>query len=667
MSADPVAAVDLAIASLVRQLEQRRVGADHWEGHLASSALSTGAAVLAMQLTTGLGHQRTAALRQAVSLGVRWLVDHQNADGGWGDTVRSRTNISTTAVVWAALSAVASLDTHVGGAAARAGVWLEQAAGGTSPEALRSAILRRYGKDRTFSVPILTVLALAGKLGADPRAAWRTVPQLPFELAALPHRWFHRMRLPVVSYALPALIAIGQVRHAHAPSRNPAIRGLRDAVRERTHTVLHEMQPESGGYLEATPLTSFVVMSLAGMGYATSPVLENGIKFLLDSQRGDGSWPIDTNLATWVTTLSVGALADAGRLAEENRSALRQWLLCQQSTCEHPFTHAAPGAWAWTPLSGGVSDADDTSGALLALHALFDPTMRDISAASAGVRWLLGLQNRDGGVPTFCRGWGTLPFDRSTPEITAHALRAWSAWYPRLDGRLQQQLRRSSGRAVAYLSGNQREDGSWVPLWFGNERAAGEDNPVYGTARTLEGLQTELVRGDARAARSSRAAVRWLLHAQNPDGGWGGDCGVPSSIEETGVVLSALCLSSIRATTHVHEALARGAAWLTAATASPLTASPVGLYFARLWYYEELYPIVFALAGLSRFRSAGAGTMANDDEARVLEPMSPISRPSEAGEESADSPCARKAKPAPFATRLHVLRRGGGRGRRVAG
>ena len=46
---------------------------------------------------------------------------------------------------------------------------------------------------------------------------------------------------------------------------------------------------------------------------------------------------------------------------------MREWLLRQQSTREHPFTHAAPGAWAWTPLSGGVPDADDTPGALVAL------------------------------------------------------------------------------------------------------------------------------------------------------------------------------------------------------------------------------------------------------------------------------------------------------------
>ena len=605
MSGRLAADLDAAIDSLVHRLQQRRAGPDHWAGHLASSALSTGTAVLALYLTARLEHPSAPELRRAVARGAAWLVEHQNADGGWGDTVRSRTNISTTAIVWAALSVVAPSDASTAAAVGRAAQWLAQAAGGSSAEALHSAILRRYGRDHTFSVPILTVLALAGKLGADPRAGWRTVPQLPFELAALPHHWFQRARLPVVSYALPALIAIGQVRHAHAPSRNPVTRFLRTVVRERTHDVLREMQPESGGYLEATPLTSFVVMSLAGMGHAGSPVLDHGIRFLLDSERGDGSWPIDTNLATWVTTLAVGALGDARALAAVDRPGLRRWLLQQQSTREHPFTHAAPGAWAWTPLSGGVPDADDTSGALLALRALGTPASDDIRAAAAGVRWLLGLQNGDGGVPTFCRGWGTLPFDRSTPEITAHALRAWSTWHAHVDPPLQAELRRASQRAVAFLGRNQRRDGSWVPLWFGNERAPEEENPVYGTARTLEGLRAELVRADAAAAQAASAATRWLITAQNADGGWGGDRGVSSSIEETGVVLAALSSPGGAAQDpSLADVLTRGAAWLISRTGeATLTASPVGLYFARLWYYEELYPIVFALSGLGRFRA----------------------------------------------------------------
>src|SRR4030095_5706366 len=132
---------------------------------------------------------------------------------------------------------------------------------------------------------------------------------------------------------------------------------------------------------------------------------------------------------------------------------------------EHPYTHAAPGGWAWTDLPGGVPDADDTSGALLALKTL--PCEGDARQhAHAGIRWLLDLQNRDGGIPTFCRGWGALPFDRSSADLTAHTLRAWTAWQPHLSAVLKQRLERSIPRALAFLKQAQRDDGSWVPLWF---------------------------------------------------------------------------------------------------------------------------------------------------------------------------------------------------------
>ena len=138
------------------------------------------------------------------------------------------------------------------------------------------------------------------------------------------------------------------------------------------------------------------------------------------------------------------------------------------------------------------------------------------------------VQNRDGGIPTFCRGWGTLPFDRSTPEITAHALQAWSALAPALrPGAAAQRLRRApSGRRVP-----RREPATptaaWIPLWFGNEHAPDEDNPVYGTARVLLGLQS---RAGARRSAARRAVgvarSRGCSRAQNADGGWGGDRGV---------------------------------------------------------------------------------------------------------------------------------------------
>src|SRR5207249_987680 len=168
-------------------------------------------------------------------------------------------------------------------------------------------ILKRYGKDRTFSAPILMMCAISGRMGSG-ADGWKDVVPLPFELAALPQRLFAALRLPVVSYALPALIAIGQARHHHLPTRNPLTRFVRNLTQARTLDVLTRIQPSSGGFLEATPLTSFVTMSLAASGQVNHPVTKKGVEFLVASQRDDGSWPIDTNLATWVTTLSVNAL-----------------------------------------------------------------------------------------------------------------------------------------------------------------------------------------------------------------------------------------------------------------------------------------------------------------------------------------------------------------------
>ena len=272
---------------------------------------------------------------------------------------------------------------------------------------------------------------LAGQLG-EPKEAWRLIPSLPFELAIFPQSFFRFLQLPVVSYALPALIAMGQVGHHFRPTRNPFARMLRNASRAKTLRVLGAIQPPSGGFLEATPLTSFVSMSLIALGAHEHAVVRSGLRFLKESVRADGSWPIDTNLATWVTTLFNSTRCRRIHSALRTRVSGPRFaigLLEVSSIANAASLHlgAAPGAWAWTHLTGGVPDSDDTAGALIALERLGAPDEATLNAVCNGMQWLLDLQNSDGGMPTFCRGWGTLPFDRSAPDLTAHALGAWSA------------------------------------------------------------------------------------------------------------------------------------------------------------------------------------------------------------------------------------------------
>jgi len=569
--------------------ERREAG--HWVGELSASALSTATAIAALALNQD--RSASEATIKLIENGLNWLSQNQNPDGGWGDTVKSKSNISTTMLCGAAIT-IATGDrssgfqpehnsAQVGNLSYKSTMklcqyWLSNF--GRTPAELAEAVRQRYGKDRTFSVPILMMCALAGLV------PWKEVPRLPFELACIPQSWYRFARMPVVSYALPALIAIGQVIHAKRFTANPYSLITRWLAKNRSVSVLERIQPTGGGFLEATPLTSFVVMSLASIpirSIAADRVIERGIDFIIRSAQPDGSWPIDTNLSIWVTTLAVNALEAGNDLKTlDRREELTDWLLHQQTKEVHPYTGAAPGAWGWSDEPGSVPDCDDTPGAILAIGHLSGSTPRP--SLKAGVSWMLGLQNRDGGFPTFCRGWGKLPFDRSGTDLTAHALRAiWQVNATVIES------------GFSYLNRQQHPDGSWLPLWFGNQHAPDDINPVYGTSRVLAAYR-DLKRADFKEAQRG---IAFLFAVQNSDGGWGGAKDTPSSIEETALAVEVL-LGIVPAETR--DVIDRGIEYLLRRVEDGSFAqpSPIGFYFAKLWYFEKLYPIIFTVAALGR-------------------------------------------------------------------
>jgi len=652
-------ALDKTLTVLKDRLLQCRVPQGYWQGQLSSSALSTATAVLAFATVDKKKY------KSLIFKALDWLKDNCNADGGWGDTTESRSNITTTLLCWSAFTI--AKDCHrYDATTAKAKSWLTNFTGSLEPKTLVDAINRQYGQDRSFSAPILTMYALAGQeekphvkrgakylAGFDVWSANGGIKPLPFELAICPHQFFKWLRLPVVSYALPALIAVGQAHYYHRRPKNPIIRLLRHSTRRKTLAVLQRTQPESGGFLEAIPLTAFVVMSLAASGQKDNDVVSKGTEFLATSARDDGSWPVDIDLATWVTTLSINALA-VGRdfqnvLSLDDRRNIQKWLLSLQYRRQHPYTHAAPGGWAWTNLTGAVPDADDTAGALIALRNLGLLDGQVIDAAIAGLKWLLGLQNRDGGIPTFCKGWTALPFDRSAPDLTAHTIGAISAWLDIVPNSMQKRMVKAIKSGLAYLERVQREDGSWVPLWFGNQFTPNQENPAYGTARVLTSLCGSITGGlnpaincvteppvklgakylaphffdlaqacpeQGRGDRFTRGcapimkkAVQWLLSAQNYDGGWGGAKSIRSTIEETALSVDALTeslkIENRNSKIEILEAISRGVSWLIEQTeqGTSVTASPIGLYFARLWYFEQLYPVIFTVSALQKVQN----------------------------------------------------------------
>ncbi|MCA9192360.1 MAG: squalene--hopene cyclase [Planctomycetales bacterium] len=629
---------------LVREL----VDNSHWVGELSTSALSTATAISALSLVAKSG-QSSIAVTKAIREGCNWLSLHQNIDGGWGDTDRSHSNIATTLLALAAWK--------LSGYAEERSKQYDRGWSYVDQKGSWDGLRARYGKDKTFVVPILTNCALAGLI------PWTHVPALPFEAAWLPQSFYRWAKMPVVSYAIPALVAIGQVRFRQLPPRNLLIRLVRKLAIQPTLRVLRHMQPASGGYLEAVPLTSFVLMSLVASGEVEREVSKECLRFILESRLTDGSWPIDTNLATWVTSLSVSALSQGAEYLSPNDTTaitLRdcendrvEWLLSCQHTQRHPFTGAEPGGWGWTDLSGAVPDADDTPAALLALSKcnlkdLLDRSLADksTSAVALGMAWLIRLQNRDGGWPTFCRGWGQLPFDRSGTDLTAHAMRALAVWEDRreeIETALLKQdpkhempsaksIRKAISRGQEFLKRNQQPDGSWLPLWFGNQDRTEEDNPVYGTGRVL--LAWGLL--DLSHIPEAQRGKEYLLKSQNADGGWGGGVStrqwppinlstmhpgetdkvsfIYSSIEETAVAVEGLvaCASNPKE----DASIMRACRWLAGAAQNDglNTAWPIGFYFAKLWYYEKLYPLIFVVSALGAAMSHFLGESSTESE-----------------------------------------------------
>jgi hypothetical protein len=714
-----------------------------WEGRLSSSALGVAVAITAMHFDDAVRH------KDSMERGVKWLVKNRNSDRGFGDSPESLSNISTSLLVFAALNIQDNAIPGILLARENLSGYLNRHGIDVNSASVADAILAHYKTDYTFSVPILVMCALCGIPSGD---AFLKIPRLPFELALLPRSFYRVLKLSVVSYAIPALIAVGIAIFHHKKKRNLLVTRLRSRAIAPALRLLQTLMPESGGFLEAIPLTAFVSMCLIASGHRDLNVVEKGIGFLKRTQREDGSWPIDIDLSTWVTTLSVKALhypvlrvpvqTNAGNYAERvqdagiadtidnagsvqddgiadtkdyavslkdagitdtkdhagslkdaeitdakdrvgglketgltdtkdhaaslqdaeitdedyagslkdagitdtkdhsgslkdggitdtkdytgsmldngvaddglplralDRERLTDHILRLQYTSVHPFNGAMPGGWGWTHHAGSVPDGDDTPGVIIALLLLNRHQPEKVKdAVVAGCDWLLNLRNSDGGFPTFVRGWGKLPFDQSCADLTGHGVLAMSLAlenYPSSLGLSRtKKIRNAIRQGISYLQKNQRSDGALLPLWFGNQQAAGHLNPVYGTARVLTYLNDMAglpVLSDAVKMRIAEVTERgryFLRQAQNPDGSWGGDAGVPGTMEETALALGALAGKEDLAS------CTRAVRWLDQqySNRGPV-ASPIGLYFASLWYDEDLYPHTAYLEGISRW------------------------------------------------------------------
>ncbi|MCK3685659.1 prenyltransferase/squalene oxidase repeat-containing protein [Maribellus sp. YY47] len=575
----------------------------YWEGRLSSSALGVAVAVAALHFDDPQNNS------DEIRKGIYWLQQNINNDGSYGDTPESPGNVSTSLLVYAALNLYSAKEIAVKVTQQKIAGYLNTLKIDVNSPQVAEFILAHYQKDYTFSVPILAMCGLCGVPGED---AFNHIPQLPFELSLLPRQFYRLLNLSVVSYAIPALVAVGIVVFKKKKS-NLFWRLVRRFSIKKAMNILHRMLPESGGFLEAIPLTAFVALSLINSGFADTEVVKKGIQFLKRTQREDGGWPIDVDLSTWVTSLSVKAFRAnlSGFMTTDQEDDIADHFKLIQNDRVHPFNGTGPGGWGWTSFSGSVPDGDDTPGVILALLNL-EPERQVKKEILDGARWLKSLQNSDGGFPTFSRGWGKLPFDQSCADLTGHCLLAVSAvletYREEIRNKDVRALKAIFERALKYLENKQSENGSWLPLWFGNQLTGDHSNPVYGTAKVVTYLKDALTHSwlsESNKNKLTRLIAKgqaFLISAQNADGSWGGRKNIPGTIEETSLAVSALVSNENTAVCK------KGHRWLeTYIQKNGFKPAPIGLYFASLWYDEKLYPVTSYLEALCRTDELFAG------------------------------------------------------------
>jgi squalene-hopene/tetraprenyl-beta-curcumene cyclase len=142
-----------------------------------------------------------------------------------------------------------------------------------------------------------------------------------------------------------------------------------------------------------------------------------------------------------------------------------------------------------------------------------------------------------------------------------------------------------------------------LPLWFGNQDQLDDINPFYGTAKVLMAYRD----ADSLDTKEACFGLRWIRENQNPDGGWGGGRSVEWSNPELGtssVEETALCTEILldHNEERSQDAAQRGLQWLVTATEADCVdqPSPIGFYFAKLWYFEKMYPLIFAASAMGR-------------------------------------------------------------------
>jgi squalene-hopene/tetraprenyl-beta-curcumene cyclase len=234
----------------------------------------------------------------------------------------------------------------------------------------------------------------------------------------------------------------------------------------------------------------------------------------------------------WDTCLTLSALAEAGLESTHPSITMAvDWLFQKQIFVKGDWARRLPalesGCWAFQFENDFYPDIDDTSMVIMCLlrHDVHK-NPDHLKLINQAANWVIGMQNSDGGWGAFdinnhYEYLNNIPFadhgalvDPSTADLTARCIEMLiMLGYPREFSPIS--------KGLEFLKRDQKDFGGWYGRWGVNY--------IYGTWSVLAALG--LLSEDPHQPYIQKS-VYWLKSIQNPDGGWGEDCG---SYDEIGL------------------------------------------------------------------------------------------------------------------------------------
>ena len=325
----------------------------------------------------------------------------------------------------------------------------------------------------------------------------------------------------------------------------------------------------------------------------------------------------------WDTCYALFALGESGVPKNDTRMvAAGEWLLRKQVTHKGDWSvknpKAQPAGWYFEFNNEFYPDVDDTAQVCLGLNHVEPANERyhDESVRRA-IDWVFSMQCKNGGWASFDKDndkmvFQYIPFadhnamlDPATVDITGRVLEMLAAYgYTRADKRVE--------RAIQFILRQQEPDGAWFGRWGCNY--------IYGTFLCLRGLESMGVEHNEPYVQQ---AAEWLRMVQNPDGGWGETLGSyddpnlrgigPSTASQTSwAILGLLSAGDTRS-----DAVHRGIAWLLKSQrrdGSWWERPYTGTGFPKVFYLKyNMYAEYFPLLAMTTYAKVMAGVAQRAD------------------------------------------------------